>query len=164
MNSVLYYVKTSKNSWFEDAVQHYESKLNQFTSFTVQAVSSPTTGKVSETIRKQKEGDKLLNQIKNGDGLIVFDERGTLHRNSRDFAHFLGKNLEIGKSRLVFIIGGAYGIDEKIKKKANYTISLGPLTFNHHLALLVALEQIYRGWTILKGHPYHHDSHDPTIL
>jgi 23S rRNA (pseudouridine1915-N3)-methyltransferase len=67
----------------------------------------------------------------------------------------LGRVLESGKSRLVFVIGGAYGFSDEVYARADMKWSLSALTFNHWLAQLAALEQVYRGLTILKGIPYH---------
>jgi 23S rRNA (pseudouridine1915-N3)-methyltransferase len=86
--------------------------------------------------------------------LVLLDSRGR-ECASEQFAKFLGDYQDRNPLPLVFAIGGPDGFSEAAKAAAQYTISLGKMTFAHELALVVLLEQIYRAFTILKGHPYH---------
>lgn len=86
--------------------------------------------------------------------LILVDSRGREY-SSEQFAKFLGDYQDRNPLPLVFAIGGADGFSDAAKAGAQHTISLGKMTFAHELARVVLLEQIYRAFTILKGHPYH---------
>ena len=100
----------------------------------------------------EKEGDALLRQLENkNDYVIVLSEEGKL-LSSREFA---GK-IETINRRLVFVIGGAFGLSEKVKQRADFLWSLSPLTFTHEIARMLLLEQIFRANSIIKKTPYHH--------
>jgi 23S rRNA (pseudouridine1915-N3)-methyltransferase len=86
--------------------------------------------------------------------LVLLDSRGREYT-SEQFAQFLGNYRDRNPLPLVCAIGGADGFSVATKAAAQHTISLGKMTFAHELALVVLLEQIYRAFTILKGHPYH---------
>ena len=85
--------------------------------------------------------------------LIVLDTRGK-QLTSEDLAEFLRKHQD-SSAHLVFVVGGADGLSEQILQRASFKLSLGKMTISHELARVVLLEQLYRAFTILKGHPYH---------
>ena len=88
---------------------------------------------------------------------VTMDPRGKM-LSSEQLAEFLRSHLERGTQELIFAIGPADGWSERAKKAANNLISFGPITLPHELARVVLLEQLYRGFCILQGHPYH-DGH-----
>lgn len=90
------------------------------------------------------------------DFIILLDERGK-EMSSPELANFIEKRCMDSGKRIVFIIGGAYGVDENIKKRADFTWSLSKLVFPHELVRIILSEQIYRACTIMKGEKYHHD-------
>ncbi len=96
---------------------------------------------------KQKEGKKLLNKCK---GYVIALSEDGEQLDSIAFAKVLEKNPDI-----TFLIGGAFGLSEEVKKKANYVLSLSKMTFPHEMAYLILVEQIYRAERIMEGHPYH---------
>jgi len=104
---------------------------------------------------KAAEGAVLLDRISN-DYMIACDERGPA-RTSRDFASRLARLRDEGVRRLVFVIGGADGLDEKVLSTARERLAFGPQTWPHALARAMLAEQIYRAATIMAGTPYHRD-------
>ena len=86
--------------------------------------------------------------------LVLLDPRGK-QMASEEFAKWIGAHLDRGTQSLVFAVGGADGFSDATRKSATQQISLGKITLPHELARVVLLEQIYRAFTILKGHPYH---------
>ena len=86
--------------------------------------------------------------------LVLMDARGK-EFSSEQFAKFLGDYQDRNPLPLVFAIGGADGFDAEARSRAQHVISLGKMIFAHELARVVLLEQVYRAFTILKGHPYH---------
>ncbi len=105
---------------------------------------------------KNAEADLLLSNIPEKAKLVVLDEHGeTL--SSREFAEKLRTWQNNGSDTLAFLIGGADGHGQKVKDKANLTLSFGRMTLPHFLMRVVLVEQIYRAKTILDGHPYHRD-------
>ncbi len=104
--------------------------------------------------RIQREGNLLLQAVPKGAIVVALDGKGTQFT-SEEFAQRLGKWRDTGVAEVIFLIGGADGLAENVRAKANYVMSLGAMTWPHLLARGMLLEQIYRAQTILAGHPYH---------
>ncbi len=99
------------------------------------------------------EGEKTLAKVADGDWVVALDEHGKRSR-SAQLADKLGRWRMEGHN-VTFVIGGADGLDDAVRQRANEMLSLSELTFPHYLARLVLVEAIYRAWTIHTGHPYH---------
>ncbi len=112
--------------------------------------------KLSAEQLKQREAALLSTKIPEGAAVIVLDERGR-ELASRDLAHKIEHWQDNAVRHLVFIIGGADGIDGSLKQRADLTISLGRMTWPHMLVRALVAEQVYRAQCILSGHPYHRD-------
>ena len=146
--------KTEK--WAEDAAEGYVKKIKPFIDFSRVPLKSPQFERSEKDKKLLKESEILLKALNKGDTLILLDEKSK-KLNSIGFSKLLEKELEMASSRICFVIGGPYGFSDTIKQKAKLSVSLSDLTFNHHLAQVVALEQIYRAFTIMKGLPYHNE-------
>lgn len=142
-------------AWVETARSEYAAKISPFVSFEIKTLKSPSADRDSAAVKQRLEAELIMKQLDDKDMLVLFDEHGKLAKSSEDFSVALSRVLESGKAHVVFCIGGPYGFAEEIKKRAQLKWSLSPLTMNHWIAGLMALEQIYRGLTILKGIPYH---------
>jgi 23S rRNA (pseudouridine1915-N3)-methyltransferase len=147
--------QTSRESWFEEARDLYVKKIGGFLPVDYQVVRSRSADRGGASEKLATESSEILRQVDDADYLILFDERGRSFRDSVEWARHFGRALESGKRRTTLVIGGAYGVDDRVRKRADLTVSLSPLTLNHRLAMVVALEQIYRALTIRKGIPYH---------
>ena len=106
--------------------------------------------------RMAREGELLLKAIPDGSTVIALDERGKEMR-STAFAKKIGTWQDQGISNLIFLIGGADGYDDMVKKRADGLISFGVMTWPHMMVRAMLAEQLYRASTILQGHPYHKD-------
>ncbi|MBS4064610.1 MAG: 23S rRNA (pseudouridine(1915)-N(3))-methyltransferase RlmH [Chitinophagaceae bacterium] len=113
------------------------------------------SGTLSEADLKKKEGEMILNWLQKDDYLIALDERGK-QLNSEGLADFIMKRTNESTKNLVFLIGGSYGIDEAVMKRANFKWSLSSLVFPHQLVRLILAEQVYRACSILRNEKYHH--------
>jgi 23S rRNA (pseudouridine1915-N3)-methyltransferase len=105
---------------------------------------------------KARESALLLEAIPKGATVVALDERGAA-LSSADFAKRLGQWRDNGVAELAFLIGGADGLDETVRRRAGLVLALGPATWPHFLARGMLLEQIYRAETLLAGHPYHRE-------
>ena len=105
---------------------------------------------------RQHEGALLLESCPKNAVLVALDERGKA-LTSLEFAKRLGQWRDGGARDLAFLIGGAEGLSESVKRRAALVLSLGPATWPHFLARGMLLEQIYRAETLLAGHPYHRE-------
>jgi 23S rRNA (pseudouridine1915-N3)-methyltransferase len=110
---------------------------------------------LSEKQQKEKEGELILKKISATDILVLLDENGKQY-SSIEFSGYLQKKMNTGIKQLVLVIGGPYGFSEAIYQKSKEKISLSKMTFSHQMIRLFMVEQIYRGFTILKNEPYHH--------
>ena len=110
-----------------------------------------TVCEIPEQPTVKKECDEILKKL--GDYIILMDVNGE-QINSVDFAATLRSEHE-KRDEITFVIGGAEGVDERVRQKANKRISFGRVTYPHQIARLLLCEQIYRATTIIKGVPYH---------
>jgi 23S rRNA (pseudouridine1915-N3)-methyltransferase len=104
---------------------------------------------------KKAEGAVLLNSLQNDDILIALDENGK-QWSSPELADFITQKANESSKNIIFLIGGAYGLDEQVLKRANNKWSLSKLVFPHQLVRLILAEQIYRACTIIRNEKYHH--------
>jgi len=105
---------------------------------------------------RQREGELLLKACPDGATLVALDERGRQFT-SVDFARRLADWRDGGIADIVFLIGGADGLDDAVRRRADQILSLGTMTWPHLMVRGMLLEQIYRAQQILAGHPYHRD-------
>jgi len=112
-------------------------------------------GMLSAMDLKKKESEVVLQWLKTDDFLVALDEKGKQF-SSEDLAHFLQQRATASTKQLVFLIGGAFGLDESVLKRANVKWSLSQLTFPHQLVRLILAEQVYRACSILRNEKYHH--------
>ncbi|MCX6717685.1 MAG: 23S rRNA (pseudouridine(1915)-N(3))-methyltransferase RlmH [Candidatus Taylorbacteria bacterium] len=103
----------------------------------------------------KKESESILKNIESGDYLVVLDERGK-SLSTIELADFVEKRMIASDKRIVFVVGGAYGVDEEVLQRANFIWSLSKLTFPHQLVRLILSESIYRAISVIKKEPYHH--------
>jgi len=140
-----------------EGIAKYLNRLKHYIKFDlIEIPDLKNTKSLREDQQKAKEAELLQKALSPGDHVILLDEKGTEYT-SRQFSEFLNKKMVSGIQNLVFIVGGPYGFDESIYKLANGKISLSKLTFSHQMVRLFFIEQVYRGFTILKSEPYHHD-------
>ena len=138
-------------------IENYQKRLQHYIGFQSEVLADIKNVKnLSQLQQKEKEGELILSKLQNTDQLILLDEKGKEFR-SLDFANFLQKKMNSGIKQLVLVVGGPYGFSETVYKKAMGKISLSKMTFSHQMIRLFIVEQLYRGFTILKNEPYHHE-------
>ena len=117
--------------------------------------SAKKTAMLSEMDLKKKEGETILGFLQKEDYLVLLDERGKQMK-SEELANFVQQRANDSTKKMVFLIGGAFGVSDEVAKRANYKWSLSPLVFPHQLVRLILAEQVYRACTINKNEKYHH--------
>lgn len=156
MTITLLAIGKTDNSELNSLINDYTKRLGHYIKFKLEII--PDLKKVknlSEAQQKEKEGELILKQISRSDILILLDENGKQFT-SVDFSKYLQKHMNSGIKNLILVIGGPYGFSETIYKRAQGKISLSKMTFSHQMVRLFVIEQLYRGFTILKNEPYHH--------
>ena len=156
MRLVLLTIASAKEVWSTKASELYSQKISAFYKFEHLNLSPSKNSREQSSQKIKEETEILLGQIKPDDFVILFDERGDA-LTSKEFSKKLESVFAGGKKRCVFVIGGAFGVGESLKKRSDLVLSLGPFTMNHLLAQTVVLEQIYRALTIQKNLPYHNE-------
>ena len=137
-------------------VEEFTHRISKYYKVEWNIIPVPkNAGMMSEMDLKKKEGEIILQWLGKDDYLVALDERGD-QLTSENLADFIQKRANESKKNLVFLIGGVYGLDDSILKKANYRLSLSKLTFPHQLVRLILAEQVYRACTILNNEKYHH--------
>lgn len=130
-----------------DAINDYEKRLRA--PFEVKWVLSPYSAKNGDEAR-QDESERIISQLRQADFVVLLDERGQ-DLSSPDFSALL-----TSQQNIVIIIGGAYGVNDELRQRADRVISLSAMVFPHQLVRLILIEQIYRAQAIATNHPYHH--------
>jgi len=156
MKITLLAIGKTDSKQLKQLIDDYTKRLGHYVSFSLEVI--PDLKKVkhlSEAQQKQAEGEEILKKTQPSDILILLDENGKNY-NSVAFSGFLQKKMNSGLKNLVFVIGGPYGFSDAIYDRANGKIALSAMTFSHQMVRLFFIEQLYRGFTILRNEPYHH--------
>ncbi|MGA9651421.1 23S rRNA (pseudouridine(1915)-N(3))-methyltransferase RlmH [Pedobacter sp.] len=156
MKITLIAIGKTEDKYLIEGIDKYINRLKHYINFSFLAIPDVKNVKnLSEAQQKAKEAELLHKQINNGDVVILLDEKGKKY-SSVEFSNYLNKQMVGSVQHVIFIIGGPYGFDDTIYKRANGLISLSDMTFSHQMIRLFFVEQLYRGFSILKGEPYHH--------
>ena len=135
-----------------DLFDHYMRRLSG--KVTLKEVEDKSSGPAAQ--RREREGALILSALPKGAKVVALDERGR-PITSRDFAKLLGQWRDAGEQEVAFVIGGADGLSEAVRTRADKLISFGAVTWPHLLVRGLLAEQLYRAQSILGGHPYHRD-------
>lgn len=146
MKIIILSVSKKDNIWNEGE-EMYVKRLSRFTDLGIEKISHSNL---------EVESEKLLSKISPTDYVILLDESGS-NISSLGFADLIAEKQNDSVKRMIFIIGGAYGVSDEIKTRANYTMSFGKMVWPHALCRAMLLEQIYRAYTILNNVPYHNE-------
>jgi 23S rRNA (pseudouridine1915-N3)-methyltransferase len=156
MNIRLIAIGKTDNKDLQSLINEYTKSLSFYVKFELEIIPDIKNVKnLSEAQQKEKEGELILAKIGPTDQLILLDENGKTF-SSVGFSDYLQKKMNAGIKTLVFVIGGPYGFSETVYQKAQGKVSLSEMTFSHQMVRLFVIEQMYRGFTILKNEPYHH--------
>jgi 23S rRNA (pseudouridine1915-N3)-methyltransferase len=142
--------------YVKGGIEEFTKRLSNY--FPVQWNIIPVpknAGMLSEADLKKREGEMILGFLKEEDYLVALDERGK-SLTSEGLANLIQQRANESTRNLVFLIGGAFGLDENVLKAARLKWSLSQLTFPHQLVRLLLAEQVYRACTILRNEKYHH--------
>ena len=157
MKIKLILVGKTNAKYLVEGEKEYEKRLKHYTKFEEIIIPDvKQSRKLSESELKKKEGQLILAKLENSDRVILLDDKGKSH-SSIEFAHFLQQKMNSGLKSLVFVVGGAFGFSDEVCQRANSKLSLSKMTFSHQMIRLIFKEQLYRGFSILRGEKYHHE-------
>lgn len=156
MRITLLVVGKTTDPRLQSLIEDYQQRLKHYIPFEFVVVPDIKNAKTFSTDQlKSAEGQAILSFLTPAMDVLLLDEHGREFR-SIEYADFLQKKMGSGKD-LTLIIGGAYGFSKEVYARANGKIALSQMTFSHQMIRLMAIEQIYRAMTILRGEPYHHE-------
>ena len=137
------------------AAAEWAEKLRRYAPVVETLVRPNPSNSRDPEVARAAEGERVLRAVPPGAWQVALDERGREVR-SEDVAALLAAAGDAGATALVFAVGGPHGHPAAVRAAARDVVRLSPLVLNHSVARIVLLEQLYRGWTILRGEPYHH--------
>ena len=156
MNIKILTIGKTDNKALQSLIDDYTKRLSFYIKFDLEIIPDIKNIKnLSESQQKEKEGELILAKLASTDQLILLDEKGITF-SSVGFSDYLQKKMNSGAKTLVFVIGGPHGFSDEVYQKAQGKISLSLMTFSHQMVRLFFVEQLYRGFTILRNEPYHH--------
>jgi 23S rRNA (pseudouridine1915-N3)-methyltransferase len=147
-----------KEKFYLSAAEEYQKRLKGYCSFKIVELpehrlpENPSPAEIQTGL--DKEAELIFQKIPKGAWLCIFTPEGKI-LSSEEFAGKLKEVKNMGKSSACFLIGSSFGISQKVKDKADFKLSMGKMTFPHHLARIMVLEQIYRAEAIQAGSKYH---------
>lgn len=147
-----------KEKYLTDGINEYKKRISRFADINIIEVddekASDKLSLAEEEKVKEKEGQKLLSKIPNSAYVVALDLKGK-EKTSPEMAEFLNDITLMGKSHIIFVIGGSLGLHKNILQRADYKICFSKFTFPHQLMRLILIEQVYRWFKILNNETYH---------
>lgn len=147
-----------KEKFYTGAIEEYSKRLSKYCTLTLVEVAdekAPETISEKEMVQiKDREGERILDKIKDAQYVITLEIRGKQLTSEELSEKLSALGLE-GNSDVVFVIGGSLGLSDAVMRRSNFALSFSRMTFPHQLMKVVLLEQVYRGFRILRGEPYH---------
>ncbi|MBP6286242.1 MAG: 23S rRNA (pseudouridine(1915)-N(3))-methyltransferase RlmH [Ferruginibacter sp.] len=142
--------------YVKDGVEQFTKRIGKYYPVEWNIIPSPkNAAMLSEMDLKKKEGETITGFLQKDDYLVLLDERGKQF-SSEELAAFIQQRANESVKNIVFLIGGAFGVSDAVKKRADHTWSLSKLVFPHQLARLILAEQVYRACSINRNEKYHH--------
>jgi len=142
--------------YIKEGVEDFTARIQKYYPAEWQIIAPPkNAASLSESELKKAESVLVLSQLQKDDFLILLDEKGKMI-SSVELSALLQQRTNESSKKLVFLIGGAFGVDASLRDRANFTWSLSKLVFPHMLVRLILAEQVYRACTIARNEKYHH--------
>lgn len=147
-------VKSNSESWYDEGCAFYLKKISYYQNIEFIEIKSTKLARDNQQDKIDKESQSILKLLKEDDAVILFDPLGKV-LSSEQFATNIEKLKLRSFKRFVFIIGGAFGVADVVRSRAQLVVSLSAMVMNHQVASVMSLEQLYRAITIQKNLPYH---------
>jgi len=158
MNIKIICIGKLKEKYWNDAVKEYSKRLGGYCKFNVVELkesklpSNPSRADEINVINK--EGNDVINNIKDNDYVITLEIEGK-QLDSLEFSKTINKLALVGKSDIIFVVGGSLGLSDFVKNRADFRLSFSNMTFPHQMMRVILLEQIYRSFKIIRNESYH---------
>ncbi|MDI3527163.1 MAG: rRNA (pseudouridine1915-N3)-methyltransferase [Tenuifilum sp.] len=155
MRITLVAIGKTTDKYIADGFEKFANRINRYCKFTTKIIPElKNTKSMPVELQQKKEGDLILEEMKNHKFNILLDEAGKQF-SSVEFAKWIEKRMIGGENDIAFYIGGPYGFTDEVKNKCQALLSISKMTFSHQIIRVIFAEQLYRAFTIIKGEPYH---------
>ena len=157
MKVTLICVGKVKEKFYRDAIKEYEKRLGAYIKLNTIEISDEKVKVENDSeiaLAIEKEGNNILSKIKDNQYVITLEILGK-NLSSEEFALKIDNLMLTGKSDVVLVIGGSYGLSDSVKKRSDFALSFSRITFPHQMMRVVLLEQVYRAYRIITGASYH---------
>jgi 23S rRNA (pseudouridine1915-N3)-methyltransferase len=158
MNIYIISVGKIKEKYLKDAIAEYSKRLSRYCRLEIIEVTdekTPDNASEKEELQiKDKEGGAILRHVKDNMHIVTLDLKGKM-LSSEEFSKYVGNCGVQGESNIAFIIGGSLGLSPEVLKRSDFSLCFSKMTFPHQLMRVILLEQLYRGYRIMSGEPYH---------
>jgi len=154
MKIQLWTIGKQQDASTREAVEDFTGRINRY--FPCEWKLIPPSKSIDPVVIKKSESQLVMQYLQKDDYLILLDERGKMI-SSPELAVLLQQKANESRKQMIFLIGGAYGVEKNIQQRADFTWSLSKLVFPHQIVRLILAEQVYRACTILRNEKYHHD-------
>ncbi|GAA0468987.1 23S rRNA (pseudouridine(1915)-N(3))-methyltransferase RlmH [Alkalibacillus silvisoli] len=158
MNITIVSVGKLKEKYLKQGIDEYMKRLSKYAKVKIEEVpdeqAPDNMSEAEEEAVKNKEGEKILTKISTDTYVITLEIEGK-QLTSEAFAKKMDDLATYGKSKIAFVIGGSLGLSDEVKQRSDYAISFSKMTYPHQLMRLILLEQLYRGFRIVRNEPYH---------
>ena len=158
MNIRIVAVGKIKEKYIQEGIKEFSKRLSRYCSLDIVEIDDEKAPEnLSEKemdIVKKKEGERILAKIPQNSFIISLEIMGK-ELSSEDLSKKMEELMINGTNDITFVIGGSLGLSEEVRSRSNFKLSFSRMTFPHQLMRLILLEQVYRGWRIMKGEPYH---------
>lgn len=145
------------DAYIAEGIKIFQKRLQHYVDFELKLIPTvKQAASLSTTELKKHEGKMLLDMLQPSDYLVALYERGKT-MTTLQLADFLQQRANAGTRQVIILIGGAFGLDEPVLKRAQLQLSLSALTFPHQLVRLIITEQLYRAYSVLSNEKYHHE-------
>ncbi len=156
MKLTLLSVGKAHDAAYATAIADFTKRLNKYMAADWVCIAAPKNAAAMSIVDlKKAEGQAIMQHVDKTDFLVLLDERGK-QMSSVELAAFIQQKANESCKKMIFLIGGAFGVDETVQQRANFTWCLSKLVFPHMLVRLVLAEQLYRSFTIINNEKYHH--------
>ena len=158
MKITLITVGKIKEKYLKDAIAEYSKRLSRYCKLKIiEVADEKTPDQASEAVEeniRDKEGERILKHIRDDMYVITLEINGKM-LSSEELADKINSLGLQGKSSIAFVIGGSIGLGREVLRRSDYALSFSRMTFPHQLMRVILLEQVYRGYRIINGEPYH---------
>lgn len=155
MNVNIFCPEVKKLKMALEAVERYVPRTNRFVSCVLKEFKTEKDGQPEYKVEKEEK--EILNRISDKDFLVILDEKGKNFRTSELSRKIEDLQNNQNISKMIFLVGGPYGLGDKVKQRADLTVRLSDFTYNSEVAIVVLAEQVYRIFSFIAGHPYHNE-------